>query len=569
MIQMSESQLWEKLGISSEKEINRFFLIRRVGASWIGDRKRSTAWPMKAVELLRRQNTMIAALGSVTETLLGGLNWKRSIPTVLAKLGQAANVSRVYVFENSRSDSEHILMSLRYEWVAGGIQPQKDSPHFQNLPYEASGFGRWASILSRKRAILKETRLLPTSERRRLDLRGIKSIALAPIFVNRQWWGFMGADECRSDQRQFDAIFDILKIAAALLGAAIESSQFESAQDGKNGSRGNKNVNTCLGIKKPNQFKGIIGQSKAMQKVYDFILQAAATDAGVILHGESGTGKELVARAIHKTSKRCGNRFMAVNGGAIPEPILESEFFGYKNGAFTGAIGNKPGILDLADGGTLFLDEVGELTINMQVKLLRAIEGGGYTPLGGHDHKNPNFRIIAATNKDLKTLVKGRQMREDFFFRIHVISIQLPPLRYRKEDIPLLIAHFLSKFSKNGNISKLSSRDMETMTAYRWPGNVRELQNVIHRYVTVGKLKLSQNFDPRGPTNDAKLYESHNLPLAVESFERRFIQRVLADTGWHRGRAASALGICRKTLQRKMKRHGLDKAVKSWDRPVR
>jgi transcriptional regulator with PAS, ATPase and Fis domain len=325
---------------------------------------------------------------------------------------------------------------------------------------------------------------------------------------------------------------------------------------------GNKKVNPCLSIKKPNQFKDIIGQSKAMQTVYDFILQAATSDAGVILYGESGTGKELVARAIHKTSKRCGSRFMAVNCGAIPEPILESEFFGYKNGAFTGAIRNKPGILDLADGGTLFLDEVGELTINMQAKLLRAIEGGGYTPLGGHDHKKPNFRIIAATNKDLKALVKEGQMRDDFFFRIHVISIQLPPLRDRKEDIPLLIAHFLERYSKNANICKISGRALETLTAYRWPGNVRELQNVVHRYVTVGKLELSQHFDTGGLTDDLKVHESRNLPVAVESFERQFIQRVLADTAWHRGQAASALGICRKTLQRKIKRHGLDKAVK-------
>lgn len=561
MVILANKELQERSEIHVENEREGFFLIRRVGLPRNGNRKRTTAWPMTAADQVRRQSAMLAALSFMTDTLIDDLNWKKNTQAVLAKLGEAADVSRVYVFENSPSNSGRILMSLRYEWVASGIQAQQDSLLFHNLPYEASGFGRWASILSQKRAILDELNLLPGSEQKRLALRCIKSIALAPIFVNKQWWGFLGMDECRSDRRPFDAILDILQITAALLGAAIEKGRFKYAQRQKEAYAWNNNDNPCLSIKEPNKFKDIIGQSQAMQKVYDFILQAAATDAGVILYGESGTGKELVARAIHKSGQRCGNRFMAVNCGAIPEPILESEFFGYKNGAFTGEIRDKPGILDLADGGTLFLDEVGELTVNMQAKLLRAIEGRGYNALGGHDLKKPNFRIIAATNKDLKTLVKEGQMRDDFYFRIHVISIQLPPLRDRKEDIPLLIAHFLEKYSQNGSTPKIFGSALESLIAYRWPGNVRELQNVLHRYVTVGKLEINQPFDMGGATDDLRHQEDRNLPAAVERFERRFIERVLKDTGWNRGQAASALGIYCKTLQRKMKRHGLDKTV--------
>ncbi len=180
-----------------------------------------------------------------------------------------------------------------------------------------------------------------------------------------------------------------------------------------------------------------------MQEVYELILKAAATNANAIIYGESGTGKELVARAIHRLNNRKEGRFIPVNCGAIPENLLESEFFGYRKGAFTGAAADKEGYLDLADGGTLFLDELGEIGPNLQVKLLRVLEGGGYSAVGGRDVKKPDVRIIAATNRDLKAQVNRGLMREDFFYRVHIIPIQLPSLRERREDIPLLIEHFM------------------------------------------------------------------------------------------------------------------------------
>jgi len=563
MADLSKSQLKARPRYCIEKEQNNFLLIRRTGDLRAGDKDRTTAWPMKAAEQLRCQHRILSALSLVAETTTGGANWEKAFRTALAKVGQAANVSRVYLFENSRSNAGRILMSLRYEWVASGIEARKDSPDFQNLPYDSSDFGRWASALSRRKPILEE--MVPTpvdKQAKRLAIQGVKAVALAPIFANNHWWDFIGLDECRSDQRHFDSILDILKIAAALVGAAIERNRLANPIAPKGSCPGNKSALPGLSAPAPYRFGEIIGQSKAMQRVYDFILQAAATDAGVIIYGESGTGKELVARAIHKSGRQSSNRFVAVNCGAIPEPILESEFFGYKNGAFTGAIKDKQGILDQADGGTLFLDEVGELTVNMQVKLLRAIEGGGYTPLGGRDLKKPNFRIIAATNKDLKTLVKEAQIRDDFFYRIHVISIQLPPLRDRQEDIPILVAHFLRQYGKNGNKRKVSARSLETLSAYRWPGNVRELQNVLHRYVTLGELELSQHFHTCRTADNSSGQPNGHLADAINSFERRFIRQVLADTCWHRGRTASALGICRKTLQRKIKRHGLDRKIK-------
>ncbi|MDM8537494.1 sigma-54 dependent transcriptional regulator [Desulfobacterales bacterium HSG17] len=203
-----------------------------------------------------------------------------------------------------------------------------------------------------------------------------------------------------------------------------------------------ENLRLRSSLKDRYRFGNIIGKSRPMQEVYENIVNAASTDAGVIIYGESGTGKELAAHAIHKQSERSKNTMVTINCGAIPETLGESEFFGYIKGAFTGAESDKAGYLEMADRGTLFLDEIGEISLNMQVKLLRAIEGAGYSPLGSRRVIKPDIRIIAATNRNLQELIKNGQLREDFYFRIHVIPIHLPPLRERKEDIPLLIEDF-------------------------------------------------------------------------------------------------------------------------------
>ena len=236
------------------------------------------------------------------------------------------------------------------------------------------------------------------------------------------------------------------------------------------------------------RFGDIIGKSEPMQQVYELILQAAATDVNVILYGESGTGKELVSKAIHEASDRKEQIFFPVNLGAIPENLIESEFFGHKKGAFTGATLDKLGYLDLTDQGTLFLDELGEIDLNIQAKLLRALEGGGFTPVGGTTVKQSDVRIIAATNRDLLEQVREGLVREDFFYRVHVLPISLPSLRERKEDIPLLVDHFLKRYEYQEKGPPITGHVLESMMAYDWPGNVRELQNTLHRYVTLNRL---------------------------------------------------------------------------------
>jgi transcriptional regulator with PAS, ATPase and Fis domain len=302
-------------------------------------------------------------------------------------------------------------------------------------------------------------------------------------------------------------------------------------------------------LKERYRLGGILGRSPAMQEVYELILKAAATDASVAIFGESGSGKELVAHAIHEHSHRKGGRFIAVNCGAIQESLFEREFFGHRKGAFSSAHADSPGYLDMADRGTLFLDEVSELTQNMQAKLLRAIEGGGYRPVGGMETMASDFRTISASNAALGEKVASGHMREDFFYRIQVIQIQLPPLRHRKQDIPLLVEHFLQKLKPPSDAATVPGHIMDILLEYEWPGNVRELRNVLQRYITLGHLEfLSTGSVPDRRTMTQEL----NLRGAVQDLEKALITKALDRAGGNRTRAAALLGISRRALFRKM-----------------
>ena len=323
-----------------------------------------------------------------------------------------------------------------------------------------------------------------------------------------------------------------------------------------------ENIRLRSNIKERYRFGKIIGKSPVMQEIYELILKAAASDVGVIVYGESGTGKELVAEAIHEMSDRKEKPFVTVNLGAVPETLLESEFFGYKKGAFTGANADKRGLLQSADKGTLFLDELGEIGPNLQAKLLRAIEGGGFTPVGGLEAETSDFRVIAATNKDLKQQVKKGLMREDFFYRIHIIPIHLPPLRERKEDIPLLIEHFMQNQPPSKNLPTITVAVMEALTSYDWPGNVRELQNTLHRYVTLGEVDFlgEQTIAPGGEISNFGDNTRHGkiaLDQAVADSEKTTILSALKNYDGHKTKTASALGISRATLFNKMKKYGI------------
>lgn len=316
-------------------------------------------------------------------------------------------------------------------------------------------------------------------------------------------------------------------------------------------------------------FENIIGKSKPMHEIFALIQEAADSDAGVVLYGESGTGKELIAKTIHEMSSRKGKAFVPVNCGAIPESIFESEFFGHRKGAFTGAVTDKKGFFDLGNEGTLFLDEVGALSANMQVKLLRAIEGGGYTPIGDNQTRYSDVRIIAATNDNLRAQIKTGNIREDFFYRIHIIPIYVPPLRDRKEDIPLLFKHFIKLYDQKDRVSVLPVRARALFHDYNWPGNVRELQNVIKRYVATKNLDLMEalGFYGDNETNNSPTQTKWNPPeiakgvtdlrSAVRDYEKSLIIKALNHNHWDRARTAEFLNLPLRTLSRKMKLYGL------------
>lgn len=344
-----------------------------------------------------------------------------------------------------------------------------------------------------------------------------------------------------------------------------QSKRAEAILRDKEATLRRENILLKSSVQKRYGFGNIVGKSQTMQAVYNLIVEAANSDANVIVYGESGTGKELVSRAIHEMSTRRTENFVSVNCGAIPYHLLESEFFGHKKGAFTGAHADKKGYMDLADNGILFLDEIGEIDLHMQVKLLRAIEGNGYTPVGGSRIIKPNVRIIAATSRNLAEQVKEGKMREDFFYRVHIIPINLPPLRNRKGDIPLLIQHFLKVFNySDKKTSALTPQVMEALQDYGWPGNIRELQNVLQRLMTIKRLDLDLVLDNFTAETDERLPLPKNpspgkgLKTLMEIYEKQLILAALKKNKWHRVKSATDLNINRKTLFKKMKQHGVD-----------
>jgi two-component system response regulator HydG len=306
----------------------------------------------------------------------------------------------------------------------------------------------------------------------------------------------------------------------------------------------------------PEVFHGIIGRAPAMRELFRTIERTRNNRATVLITGESGTGKEMVARAIHYNSKWSAAPFIAVNCGAIPDQLLESELFGHVKGAFTGAITNRAGFFQAADGGTLFLDEIGNASPAVQAKLLRAIQDKQITMLGATKPQQVEVRLISASNNDLLAMVRQGTFREDLYYRLNVIHMHLPALRERAADIPLLVDHFNKRFSKELGKAPLRfpPRIMDTLTSYSWPGNVRELENLVHRLVIMKDLTVEMEDLPVHMKMQAPQPAAMTDPLLpLAEVERRHIRRVLEATGGNKTKAAEVLGIDRKTLREKLK----------------
>ncbi len=306
------------------------------------------------------------------------------------------------------------------------------------------------------------------------------------------------------------------------------------------------------------RFESMIGQSKPMQETFDLIRDVAPMGTTVLITGETGTGKGMAAKAIHTNSPRSKGPFVFVNCGAVPEHLMESELFGYQKGAFTDAKETKKGRLELAHGGTLFLDEIGEISMRMQIDLLRILEDGLFYRLGGTQPIEADFRVIAATNSDLEEAIKEGTFREDLFYRLNVISLRMPPLRERKEDIPLLAEHFLHRYCQetNKSIDRISREATDEMMLYEWPGNVRELENAIERAVVVGK---GRSIMPEDLPIFLPRLRSLPPPDSLKAIEKEHLLRILDKSEWNISKSAKILEIDRSTLYSKIKRYGISK----------
>lgn len=314
-------------------------------------------------------------------------------------------------------------------------------------------------------------------------------------------------------------------------------------------------------LDKKYSFSEIIGTSDALQKVFYLVEKVADTTASILIQGESGTGKELIAKAIHFNSRRADRPFLAINCGALPESLLESELFGHTKGSFTGATADKKGLFRSADGGTLFLDEIGEMPLALQVKLLRALQEQEVLPVGASSPVKFDTRIIAATNKNLEKEVSENNFREDLFYRLNVIEISLPPLRERREDIPLLAKHFAQKTARQQktNEKTINNEVLKALINYTWQGNIRELENAIERAFILSDAEIKiENLPPKiiaFSDNSFEMRDPEGLRPTLEEMERRYILEVLKSVDDDKTDAANILGIDLSTLYRKMKKY--------------
>ncbi len=379
----------------------------------------------------------------------------------------------------------------------------------------------------------------------------ILSIICVPLRLQEKTIGAIYLDSTKSRGKFNNETLKFLAVFGNLAAVAVENAQRYDRLE-------TENARLKSEVSSTNLFPGIIGKSKPWKAVLDLVQRVVDTDVSVLITGESGTGKELIARAIHGQGKRRENPFMAINCSAIPEQLLESELFGYRKGAFTGASADKKGLIEYAGGGTLFLDEVGDLSFSLQAKLLRVLQEKEIRRLGDMESKKVDVRIISATNKNLHDEIKDAKFREDLYFRLNIVEIHLPALRDRTDDIALLADFFLKRACETHgrNVKKISSGTMARLLRHPWYGNVRELQNIIERAVVLSRgeelveedLKLEQYSEE----------ELVQTGLTLEEFERKLVEKTLRETGGNRTHTAEKLGVSLRWLQYRLKEWGGD-----------
>ncbi|HEY3135409.1 MAG TPA: sigma 54-interacting transcriptional regulator [Blastocatellia bacterium] len=381
-----------------------------------------------------------------------------------------------------------------------------------------------------------------------------------PIILNRKPAGALGVDLRFKKDRDYDRSAKFLRVVASMIAQALK---VQRLVDEERQRLLDENIHLRQELKERYDFSNIIGNSGPMRQVYEQVAQVAGTSTTVLVRGESGTGKELIAHAIHYNSPRAKRPFIKVSCAALPDPLIESELFGYERGAFTGAQTRKKGRFEMAESGTLFLDEVGDLNLSTQVKLLRVLQEREFERLGGTETTKVNVRLIAATNKDLEKAMSEGGFREDLYYRLNVFTIFVPPLRERKPDVMLLADYFLEKYARehSKNIKRISTPAIDMLMNYHWPGNVRELENTLERAVLVcdGNVIHGHHLTPTLQTAAASGTVTRlSLSAAVEAYERDLIQDALKTTRGNRARAVKLLDTTDRILAYKVKKYGID-----------
>ncbi|MEA3493481.1 MAG: sigma 54-interacting transcriptional regulator [Candidatus Margulisiibacteriota bacterium] len=498
------------------------------------------------------RDVKVKVLVEVGEALSSSLNLERSLSSILDVLSESLEMKRGTITLVDPMTNE-----LRIEVAQGLTKKEKERGHYK------IGEGVTGKVVESGEPMvvhdIETEPLFLNRTRSRKELRERKFAFLCvPIKVGTKIVGALSVDHLFKGKISYEEDIKLLTIIASMVGQAVLIRDLAEKE---------KQVVVAENIKLRQQLKGkykfgnVVYSSTAMESVLEGARQVATTNATVLLRGESGTGKELVAAAIHYSSPRADKPFVRIACAALPENLLESELFGYEKGAFTGAMERKIGRFEMAGGGTVFLDEIGDLSPLTQVKLLRVLQEREFERLGGTETIKADIRIICATHQNLEKMVKERKFREDLFYRINVFPVVLPPLRERKEDIPLLLAHFTHKYNKESSksIEGVNRAVLDILVAHDWPGNVRELENVIEHAVVLCQKELISSRDLPANLSQGVVEvkaKGTTLPKIVESIEKQKIVEALAKQKTQK-KAAKALGITERMLGYKISKYGL------------
>ncbi len=521
---------------------------------WISEQHEREKLLNRWGQKLRHQLDLSKRVADISSRFVksGVANYDDNILYTLRTLGEFLHVDRSYLLIFSGDGME---IENSYEWCATGVKSTKSS-----LPdMSPKTLTWWTKQLANGQEIdVPDTQDMPTEASKEQDFfteLSIKSFFHLPIITQNGTIGALGFDRgvntkhwCDEDIGYLHVVANVLADVHYKLYTERQSQQLRKEIEGKD------------------VFENIVSRNNRMQDIFALLPDIAYDDISVIVEGETGTGKELIARAIHNLSPRKGKPFVCVNCGALPENLLESELFGYKAGAFTDAKRDKPGRFALAHGGTIFLDEIGEMPPTVQVKLLRVLQDGSYEPVGGTTTEEADVRVVAATNKNLPELVSNNMFREDLFYRLNVMRIELPPLRKRKEDIPLLVKHFIERFNAlhERNVSGLSGEAMAALLSYDFPGNVRELENVLRLgFALCDGNKIHVKHLPAelkhvtSENNEPDVIRNEKAQGGLLQIEQYMIDETLKRNDGNKSAAAKELGISRKTLYRKLEKYGI------------